>query len=306
MLVQVIPLERTFTSDPLTYLFPDSFNSEIAKWSIVEVPFWKKLQNAIVSDIIDLNISSDDNKLLLDNIAESLNLKDIKSLKSVSRIISSIPVISENTIKIILELALIYWSNINTIARIFFPKAYETYLDKKNYLVLDVNMSASNNKSNELKTSKSSFNYIWTTPNTLNTKLLDLLSNEFNKKNLLIIFPNYNWLNNFRLGLNNDTKYLEYSNALTPVKKYKTLIKILNKDYKIILWTRELLLTPYLDSAYYKDIIYIEDWWNDKFYRMPQIFEYNELLYIYNKLWFNINVLSSYPSVKTLFKAQKN
>ena len=33
----------------------------------------------------------------------------------------------------------------------------------------------------------------------------------------------------------------------------------------------------------YKNIIYIEDLWNNKFYKLPQVFEYDLLLDLYSK-----------------------
>jgi len=112
MLVLVCPLTRSFSDSGLSYYAPDEWDFQ--PWSIVEVPFWKQLIDAVV-----LALDADDSWV------------DPEKIKKIERVKYSEPLLSEYQIKLLLFLAEYYFSLLHAALSLFFPKNLREKIKKE-------------------------------------------------------------------------------------------------------------------------------------------------------------------------------
>lgn len=120
MYILVIPTSHTIDTEPLIYFCPENFESQIRLGSLVEIPIRTSMTSAVVSDIgVEIPI-----------------WLEISYIRSIVRVVCTTPLLAQNTLRVIPEIAELSLVPIHKVLSLFLPKSTLTALEKKNFEVL--------------------------------------------------------------------------------------------------------------------------------------------------------------------------
>ncbi len=306
----VSTFSKTFDELGLIYFIPSFLEENIKQGQIVEIPFWTKIEIAVVLQIWNLK------KLNILNIDES-KIKSIISIKNENIFLD------KNRIKLAQFIAKYYFTHIHNSINLFFPKNLKEKInkDKINFQLTSIkkeehlynfnfNKKLSNKQEKIYKNIKESTNnkflLHWVTGSWKTEIYIKLIKDQLaSEKQSLLLIPEIILTNQLELRLKNVfwKNILVINSSITEANKTKAWISIYQNQAKIIIWTRSALFYPYSNLW-----LLIIDEEHDNSYISDQAPRYNSID-IANKitdLYWNKLLLASWtPSIKSMYQAVK-
>lgn len=238
MLIDVIPLKHTLSTDPFLYSISETWKDDIQIGSLVEIPVGKNIDLGVVSKIyMDTPDWADTNR------------SDTFELKPIIAVIASTPLLTMWMIESILQISKKYFIPIHKIISLFIPAPLLSRLDKKNYILEKTSLPEKRNP--PMRTIHHFLSRIFSPK--------DLVA--YSQKWDIFCFPDD------LFALSFFPKDMEKSelilNESTSTKKSQVWMDMYHAKEDIIIWTRRIL---YYNLQAYKRILYIEDsFWKEQF-----------------------------------------
>jgi primosomal protein N' len=114
VLIEVIPLGGSIDNVGLTYFIQDELAKSIQPGCLVEVPFRNALDYALVTKV-------------------GVSYEEIENLRSIVRVVTSIPFLSSYQIQTIFDCSSYYFVHAHHILSLFLSKSLIRYLEKKDF-----------------------------------------------------------------------------------------------------------------------------------------------------------------------------
>lgn len=271
MFISVIPLRHSLSTEPYTYFVWEDWRMEIHIWGLVEIPLGKNITTGIISGILPEWYKA----------GEGIEIRPIIS------ILSSIQLLPEYILKVILLLSERYYIPIHKIAAFFLPSPLLSRLDKKNYILSIEPPDTSRKPKHEIH------NYI---DHIFSQKDMSHYIEEWT----VFAFPDDIFVTLFEPHENEDSPYhtITLLNESTPTRKSQTWIDIAEKKGDIIVWTRRIL---YYNLSCYKRLIYVEDAFMSETFQYPsRIRNLDILKAVSDSSHLDIIIISSSPTLSLL------
>lgn len=278
MYIEIIPYEKSFNNETLTYFVGASFRDKIKIWQLVKIPYWKEEIHWIVAN---LNL-------------DFVNSENIE-IKNISEIISEIPILSEYQINLIIKISKKYLLAIHRVLGIFLPTPIIKRLYKKWFGILEKNFWQKNLEKNSVE----NWEFFLTKNEIITEKFIFEKSKNISKK-IIICLPDDIFLHRFKnfFQKNSNKKIGFFSNEMTDIKKSDFWISAFNWEFDIIIWTRKII---FYNLEKYDEFWYLEDSFGANFYHYPIEIAYNDILaFLFDEEKFFIKIFSSIPKIKTL------
>ncbi len=306
----VSTFNKTFDELGLLYFVPSFLEGKLKTWQIVEIPFWNKIEIALVLELWDLE------KLNASNIPEE-KIKSVISIKNENIFLNS------NQIKLVKFLSSYYITPIHHCLSLFFPKNLVTNINKDKLEINDKDdivygflfdkiLSEKQNivfeeiNKDYKKTDNNRFLLHWTTGSWKTEIYIKLIKNQLDLgKQSLLLIPEIVLTNQleFRIKEVFWKDVLTINSSITDLSKTKAWISIYNWDSKIIIWTRSALFYPYNNLG-----LVIIDEEHDSSYISDVSPRYNSIK-VARKItelnWNKMLLASGTPSVISMYKALK-
>lgn len=278
MFVEIIPYEKSFNTETLTYFVGASFSWIIKIWQLVKIPYGKTEILWIVA------------KIFVENTETSLEIKEI------IEVIDEKPILSEYQIETIIKISKKYFLAIHRVLGIFLPNPVIKRLYKKNF---PLSLSKEIIEKNSKKNSKLNWEFYFTKNNIITEKNILEKTKETNKK-IVIIVPDDIFL--YRMKKIFSDEYSEkvgfFSSEMTDIKKSDFWIDVFNSKFDIVIWTRKII---FYNLEKYDEIWYLEDSFYDSYYHYPIEISYTDILaFLFDNEKFDIKIFTSIPRIKTL------
>ena len=277
MLIEVIPFGGSIDDQWLTYFVRDELAEIIKIGCLVEVPFRNALDYAMVTNLSDTWINS---------------TSDISSdnIRSIVRIITTIPLLAPYQIYSIFDISSYYLVHAHHILSLYISKTLIKYLEKQDFRSLLLSTEKKVNNPDPLicfshHTDVSSFykavdeNILWRT---------------------ILVFPDDFAIDAYmrHASLKWDTTLIVHD-KLTETKKHKAFFSVYNGEKNIIIWTRRIL---YYNLSRYDRVVYIEDAINKTVMRFNHTYKHLELLRrLAHYSHLHISIVSSLPSIESMY-----
>ncbi len=269
MFIEVIPFGGSIDNEWLTYFVRDELAQDIQVGCLVEVPFRKDVDYAIVTKI---------------------NAPEIQEeLKSIVRIITTTPLLSVYQIQTIFEISSYYFIHLHHVLSLFLSKTVVKYLEKKDFKAL-----ISKPQTTEKTEQKIRFYH-----HADNPSFFQILHENIEWKTA-IIFPDDFSLNAYFKAFSLDTENeLTIPDSLTDTNKYKAFAVVYNWEKNIIIWTRRLL---YYNLSQYENIFYIEDSLHKTAMRFMHTYKHLDILRrITLHAHLKVTIFSTLPSIESMY-----
>lgn len=266
MLLSVIPLKHSLSTEPFMYSVSDTWKDHIRVGSLVEVPIGKHIDLGIISEI------------LWEHPQAREEYFEIKPLMAV---ISETPLLTQEMIRVILQISKKYYIPIHKIISLFLPAPLLSRLDKKNYQLENQERIRTGNT--PIREIHHFMHHIFT------TKDMDT----YMEKGDIFCFPDDLFVLSFFPENKENTAML--LNESTPTKKSQTWMDIYNGKKDIIIWTRRIL---YYNIQKYRRIIYIEDSFGSEQFQYPTRLRTLDILRaLADESDIDITIITSTPSL---------
>ncbi len=269
MYIHVIPFSHSLSITPFTYSVPPIWETSIVLWWLVEIPFWKTMDQGIIVNIF----------------WEDVGKGDTDTIKPIERVIASISLLAPYQIQCIFLISQRYLIPIHRVLKMFLPTPLMKRLEKKNYI---------------LKSSEDSI------VRDRQYSIIHAKNHVFSEKSLLpycipgnvLIFPDDYFLYTF---LDTMPEGMRYSaSESSPVQKSKFWIDTYEGNIPILVWTRRLL---YYNLSYYTHIYYVEDaFWDEEYQYPSRIRNLDTLRCIANQQQIDITIVTSTPTLELFAK----
>ncbi len=308
MYILAIPTSHTIDTEPLIYFCPENFESQIGLGSLVEIPVRTSMTYAVISDI-DVEIPV------------GLEITDIRSIV---RVVCTTPLLGEDTLRVIPEIAELSLVPIHKVLSLFLPKSTLTALEKKNFEVLDslpvswdaglqvgeleVKSEKRKLENSKLKTQNSKlersiefFHSTRVTPAVIETYItpdtLVILPDDILLRSCEQYFTSQSSL---REEHSHGKQALFTYGDTTITRKIRSWVDVRNHKFSICFWTRRLL---YYNLSKYRQILYIEDGFAREYFQHPLRYKHIDILRALSKhSSLDIRILTSIPALETLSK----
>lgn len=299
MLVLVCPLTRSFSDSGLTYYAPDTWN--FWPWSIVEVPFWKQLIDAVV---LELDVGNE--------------WIDPKKIKKIARVKYSESLLNQKQIELLLFIAEYYFSLLHATLALFFPRNLREKIKKEK---LDFKTSVitydykNNSKLTELQTEKFQEIINSTQKQTLfygvtgsgkTSIYIEIIKKYLDEgKQSLLLVPEIILTSQIasKISATFWKDVLVLNSSVSEAKKTKMRMQIYSWEAKIIVWTRSSLFYPYKNLW-----VIVIDEEHDRSYKsdISPRYDAREIAFKISELTQVPVLLGSWtPSINTMYKAVK-
>lgn len=280
MLIEVIPLGGSIDNRAITYFVSDEIAPKIQPGCIVEIPFHNALDSAVVTGMEN---REKNNGWLKENFTE------VENLKSISRIITPLPLLSRYQIDTIFMLSSYLIVRPHQVLSLFLHKSMINYFEKKDFPDFRL-LTDEKNKKESLQ--KIHFHHSRESENFWET------ISSYIKEKSVIVFPDnyslYAYLKKHRA----DENVLVVPDSMTETKKHKAFRDIYNGEKNIIIWTRRIL---YYNLRAYDNIVYIEDSLNKTLMRFQHTYKHLEILRYMLPGYFHTTLVSSLPSIESMY-----
>ena len=316
MYILTSPFNKTFDTLGLLYFVPHFLSTHIQKWFIVEIPLWKKIEYAVVLEIVE--------SLEAFNIQHNFYIKEEK-IKSIIQIILEKPLISENNIALSQWISEHYFTQIHNSINLFFPKIVRKEIEKQKHIfkadfVKNKNAiskgtqkksfsSAQEKAYNQIKahfTKNNKINLLywitWSGKTEIYIKLIEESLLQWEQALLLIpeiILNNQIWEKIINTFANYNVVII--NSSVTDKKKREYFLDILSWKVHIVVWTRSALFLPYKNLG-----IIIMDEEHDSSYNSDKSPRYKskEIINKISSINPHINILlgSGTPSITSMYK----
>lgn len=274
MYISVIPVSHTLDTEPLLYYITEDFSLQISTGSLVEVPIGKNIIPAIVYE---------------KDILPPSHIP-IENIRSILHILSSTPLLSGESLDIILALSRKMFVQIHKVLLLFLPKSVLTAIEKTSFIKIKANPWRAKRTG---ETTIELYHTSRVTPEVVEKYLRD---------NTLIILPDDIILRTMQKYFS-EKWYTFYEGDATLSKRVKSWIEVKNGEKSICFWTRRLL---YYNLEHYEQILYIEDSFAREHYQHPLSYKHIDTLYLLSENSdISIHILTSIPTIETLSVLKK-
>lgn len=299
----VSPFNKSFDEIWLMYFVPDFLSQDLKIGKIVDIPYGKEIEVALV---LDINTS-------IWNIDES-KIKSIISIKNNNIFLKNYQI---NLVK---WLAAFYITPIHNTVNLFFPRNlldkikknkvedFNTKLEYNYNFKQNINFSpAQKDTYNQIINSENKkvllYGITWSGKTEIYIKLIQKYLKE-GKQSLLLI-PEIILSNQISNKIKNTfwDDVIIINSTVSPAKKTNFWFDIYNSKAKIIIWTRSALFYPY-DNLW----IIIVDEEHDNSYvsdQAPRFHSWDIVNYISDRLNIPLLLASGTPSVTSMYKSIK-
>lgn len=270
MYISVIPLTRSQSRYASTYFVHEDWRESITIGGLVEIP----LGNSLVEWLI-----TERDILLPHHMVH-------EDIKPIVRVISSIPLISDEMISMIEGISMRYFLLIHKVIGLFLPTPLLSRLDKKNYLL-------------SLWSDRVDISY------TPVHEIHHFVDHIFSPKDIasylddgtICIFPDDIFLSLFSAE-HRRIDIAMLPNDATPTRRAQAWIDIYEKKHNIIFWTRRIL---YYNLSRYRRIIYVEDAFALEQYSYPTTLKNLDILRAFSESHkHDITIVTSTPTLNLL------
>ncbi len=269
MYIQVIPFSHSLSITPFTYSVPPVWEVSVVLWWLVEIPFWKTMDQGIIVSIS----------------WEQEHSHDPDLIRPIERVIASVKLLAPYQIQCIFLISQRYLIPIHRVLKIFLPTPLMTRLEKKNYILL----SGEKGVHPEIQ-----YSIIHAKNHPFSS---DFLS-KYSITGSVLIFPDDYFLYSFLDHMPANMRY--FASESSPVQKSKFWIDVYEGNIPILVWTRRLL---YYNLSHYTHIYYIEDaFWDEEYQYPSRIRNLDTLRCIANQNQIQITILTSTPTLELFAK----
>lgn len=320
MYILTSPFFKTFDTKGLIYLVPDFLCEQMTEWILVEVPIGKKVENALVLELIyDIEMYLRDNNLTFSE----------EKIKSIVWIVSERVFLEKNVLLLIQEIADRYICQIHKVTGLFFQNDVRKKihsLDEKFFWILDQDNQEKKIPEKNITFSREqekAYNEICDNFEKKNDKINVLYGVTGSGKTHIylqllaeVLVENKQWLLLIpEIVLNNqiwwkitdffwEENVIIINSSLTALQRIKAWARIFSWEKLIVVWTRSALFFPYKNLN-----IIIMDEEHDASYVSDKSPRYNvkEVLVMMKKYNPSLKLLlwSWTPSINSMYKAVK-
>ena len=209
MYISVIPLSHSLSTEPYTYLVAPVWEESICLGALVEIPLGRYVVKGIIAS----------RDITLD--------PSIGEIRPIMAVISSVPLISDSMVDMVIRIARRYSLPIHKVLSLFLPAPLLSRLDKKNYLLEEINTRNDENKKTPIRQIHHSIDTIFSKEDIL----------KYMTPGTVFAFPDDFFLFSFFPDRDKrDTPYTlsTISNESTPTKKSQNWIDIYEGKYDIL------------------------------------------------------------------------